>query len=131
VTLKVTDATGLSSYCVASVTVSYAVPPTLTTINCRLATFRDQVLALSPPPRLELALAKAILRKEQAEAALAEGKTKRAARSLKAAIRKLTVFERNVRSLTGRKQISAADGASLLAVSGPLKADLQMIADGL
>jgi hypothetical protein len=149
VTLKVVDETGLTAYCVASVRVTYAQPPTLPTIDCRLETLRERVLALAKDrPLLEPLLAKAITRKEEGQAMLAAGDVRRAKNRLQSALERLVHFERNVRSLTGRKRLTAEESgpgpeprsapvtsgspaALLLAQSGPLIKDLQTIIDGL
>jgi hypothetical protein len=132
VILKVVDETGLTAYCVASVRVAYPQPPTLTTIDCRLATLRDRVLAIAKErPLLEPLLGKAITRKEEGQAMLAAGDVRRAKNRLQSARERLVHFERNVRSLTGRKQLTAEESALLLAQSGPLIQDLQTMIDGL
>lgn len=56
---------------------------------------------------------------------------RRAAKRLKSARRRLVNFERNVRSLTGRKQLAPDESTALLAASRPLIGDLQMVIDGL
>jgi hypothetical protein len=113
------------------------VAATFESLNCRIQALSDFIAAAAASdigdvkPVLLHQMQRAKERKETAEARFAAGRIRSAAHWLKGAIRQMIAFEYRVKSLTGRRETSAATRTKLLQMGDSIKADMTVLMKSL